>query len=96
MINQNIIMETKHIISDDPVEGWLDDESPTKERIGHQNGNTPRNNKEQNEGFRKALKDLGIDMGSDKRDQAKREIEHQWLENKELEEELRGLLGLDE
>ena len=30
MINQNIIMETKHIISDDPVEDWLDDESPTK------------------------------------------------------------------
>lgn len=40
--------------------GWMTS-LQQKERIGHQNGNTPRNNKEQNEGFRKALKDLGIE-----------------------------------
>lgn len=40
---------------------YLDDESPTKQRVGKQKGKAPRDNQKQNEQVAKVSKRLGLD-----------------------------------
>lgn len=59
---------------DSKYDEYLDDESSRRVRIGHQNGNAPRNNQKQNEQFKKIVKNLNLTKKQ--MEQLHREISH--------------------
>ncbi len=79
--------------SKDIEDEWLDDESPTKEKIGKNNGNSPRSNEAQNKQFRDVLKNNGITRKSDKARSFHDYISKQGFNHKELSEERDAFFG---
>lgn len=73
-------------------EEYLDDESPKNGQVGRQNGNTPRNNRKQNEQVDKVVKELRLDKRQ--RRQLHNEITHQGYGYQEIFEIAKNLFGI--
>ncbi|MDE6251102.1 MAG: hypothetical protein K2M78_00480 [Lachnospiraceae bacterium] len=67
----------------DKYDEYLDDESPTTERIGKQNGKTPRNNQRQN----KQVRDITKGVDKDKKREFHNWISHMGFNYDDLEDE---------
>ena len=68
---------------DENSENYLDDENPRTVSVGRQNGNTPRNNSDQNEQFNEVFRILGI-TDKDKQTQFHKFISHRGYGFQEL------------
>ena len=77
----------------DKYDEYLDDESPTRTRMGVQKGNAPRNNQNQKKQFRKAVKELGIKDDYDKRRRLHEDITGQGYDTSDIVKEGKSLFG---
>lgn len=83
-VADGVLIHNMCSVYDDEYDDYLDDETPRRERVGKQNGKTPRNNKKQN----KQVKNLTKGMSEDKKEQFHDWISHQGFDYDELIDEL--------
>lgn len=86
------VMESRHTKTGDYVEDWLNDESPTRERIGKQKGNAPRNNRRQNKQVTDALIAEGIRRSGDIKEKVHRAVSGAGNGFKELKDVVKEIL----